>query len=279
MHLAREIVKGKTTLTPSEINELCARIWDLYSNEPNIVETRDQEVYYIGDLHGDLKSTELIRDRILEKPGASFVFLGDYVDRGPKQIETINLVMALAIENSSRVIMIRGNHESREVSSRYGFRDTVLDQFSKDIYDTYCNVFRVFPVAGLSRSGVFSCHGGIPEGVTSLEEIQELDRMHEDFPSPTLWQLVWNDPADDPSRFRPSRRGGNSRYFGAIAFREFTKATGIKRFIRAHEVFKNGYKTFFGGKLISVFSTPYSRGIQPKILRLEADTTVTPIDL
>jgi diadenosine tetraphosphatase ApaH/serine/threonine PP2A family protein phosphatase len=175
--------------------------------------------------------------------------------------------------------MIRGNHESRAVSSRYGFKDTVFDQYSKEVFDTYCNAFKVLPVGGLSRSGVFSCHGGIPEGVSSIEEIQELDRMDEDFPSPTLWQLVWNDPVDDHSRFRPSMRGGNSRCFGVIAFREFTKATGIKRFIRAHQVFNNGYKTFFGGKLVSVFSTPYRKDIRPKILRLEADTKVTPIDL
>ncbi|MFX1369016.1 MAG: metallophosphoesterase [Promethearchaeota archaeon] len=279
MHLAREIVQGKTTLTPSEIDHLCAKLWDLYSDEPNIVETPDQDAYYIGDLHGDLRSAELVRDRILQKRASSFIFLGDYVDRGPAQIETINLVMALAIENSSRVLMIRGNHESREVSSRYGFRDAVLDQYSKETYDTYCNAFKVLPLAGFTRSGVFACHGGIPEGVNSLEEIQKLNRMYEDFTSPTLWQLVWNDPADDPSRFRPSLRGGNSRYFGAIAFREFTKATGIARFIRAHEVFQSGYKTFFGGKLVSVFSTSYNRGIQPRILRLDSDTKITPIDL
>jgi diadenosine tetraphosphatase ApaH/serine/threonine PP2A family protein phosphatase len=140
-------------------------------------------------------------------------------------------------------------------------------------------MFQFLPIGGLSRTGVFSCHGGIPEGVSSITEIQELDRINEDFPSPTLWQIVWNDPTDNHSRFSPSIRGGNSRYFGAIAFREFTKAAGIKKIIRAHQVFSRGYKVFFGGGLVSVFSTPYNRGIEPKILRLDEDTQITPIDL
>lgn len=50
-----------------------------------------------------------------------FLFLGDYVDRGPRGVETIVLLFALKIEYPQHVFLLRGNHEEAQTSRLYGF--------------------------------------------------------------------------------------------------------------------------------------------------------------
>ncbi|MHA2021533.1 MAG: metallophosphoesterase [Candidatus Thorarchaeota archaeon] len=268
MLLAKQVLQGKTDLTSEEIEQLVGTLRDQYKDLSNVVETPRRNVYYVGDLHGELHSAQAARKLLQDSRDASMVFLGDYADRGPQQVETINLVFSLAIEYPKRVIVLRGNHESDNIARIYGFYNAVKGKYSPDVFDIYCSGFKVLPLAGLSSNGIFSCHGGIPEGVETLDQIQEVDRFHENIQNPIAFQLTWNDPSEGDFRFSPNWRGGGSRIYGRLAFNEFAESFELKLMFRAHQVFPEGVQTFFDEKLISVFSSAYSNRVKPKIVYL-----------
>ena len=80
------------------------------------------KVAVFGDFHGAVHS--LVRELVglAERglldaqtlrlaPGMHLLFLGDYVDRGAWGVETLAIVMRLALANPGRVFPVRGNHE------------------------------------------------------------------------------------------------------------------------------------------------------------------------
>ncbi len=72
-------------------------------------------VYAIGDIHGSLqKLRDLIKlcKRHADGLLATFIFLGDYIDRGPDSRGVIAMLMDLQLRQPHRVIALKGNHEA-----------------------------------------------------------------------------------------------------------------------------------------------------------------------
>lgn len=279
LEVVRSILSGINDVSRDEIEQLTGMIRDHYRESPNVIEIPHQNIIFVGDLHGEFNSIASVQKLITKYPTHNFLFLGDYADRGPSQIETFNLVMALTLKYPDRIQMLRGNHESDEVAQRYGFYSEVTRKFSFEVYSKYLEVFQVLPMAAFSPDNIFACHGGIPEGVSSIEEIQKCDRHDLNFPDNTLFQIVWNDPKEADFGFAANSRGYKVKSFGHTAFQEFSNNVGFKLMFRAHEVFPDGYKTFFGDKLYSVFSAAYRGASIPTVLRLGGSFAVDPIRL
>ncbi len=78
-----------------------------------------------GDIHGqfhDLK--ELFKIGKLSviywvggtPPDTNYLFMGDYVDRGYYSVETVTLLVCLKVRFKDRLTILRGNHESRQIT-------------------------------------------------------------------------------------------------------------------------------------------------------------------
>jgi serine/threonine protein phosphatase 1 len=71
--------------------------------------------YAIGDIHGSLEKLRELIGKCRQHAGGrpvTFVFLGDYIDRGPDSRGVVRTVMQLQSEQGGGVIALKGNHEA-----------------------------------------------------------------------------------------------------------------------------------------------------------------------
>lgn len=72
-------------------------------------------IYAIGDIHGSLSKLRQLMARCEQHAAGqpmTFVFLGDYVDRGPDSAGVIRTVIDLQSKIGERVVALKGNHEA-----------------------------------------------------------------------------------------------------------------------------------------------------------------------
>lgn len=256
--------------------ELLTRVTKVLKKEPLLITLPDGPLVFVGDTHGDWEATLSIIEQYWDSP-TTFVFLGDYVDRGPRQVENINLLFSLKCQAPERLILLRGNHETESINRRYGFYSEVKDKLG-DLTEEYARSFQELPLAAVSnRRGTFAVHGGIAEGLEEIGEINELPREKE-IENHITFQLLWNDPKEKIQGFKPNPRGGGSRLYGRDVTEEFLERNGLKFIIRAHEVFEQGYHEFFDGLVISLFSCRcYRRPMEGKVLHIDSDGVQRPV--
>ena len=103
------------------IKVVCAKVKEILSHEDNVVAV-PAPVTVVGDVHGQfLDVVELFRVGG-EVPNTNYLFLGDYVDRGAASVETITYLILLKLRYPKRFHLLRGNHESRQITQVYGFQ-------------------------------------------------------------------------------------------------------------------------------------------------------------
>ena len=91
----------------------------LFENENLLLEFKleeNEEAYIIGDIHGNLESLLKLYEIINKKNPKLVIFLGDIVDRGPKQVECLVFVLALKILEPDKYFILKGNHETLEMN-------------------------------------------------------------------------------------------------------------------------------------------------------------------
>lgn len=66
-------------------------------------------IYAIGDIHGCYKALKKLLSTIPSKPKDQFIFLGDYVDKGPDTKKVIDLLLDFSKQYTTT--FVQGNHE------------------------------------------------------------------------------------------------------------------------------------------------------------------------
>ena len=252
-------------------------------------------MYVFGDFHGNIADliafAKLMWPLGMHLTPGSFLFLGDYVDRGQYSIEVLSYLFAQKIMLPDKVFLLRGNHELRSVNgweahfgnrcflgqlkARYG------SNIGKDLWQKANAVFDCLPFAATIDDVIFCVHGGIPRPLSATESaLESINKIPCPFAVQVLAiderskqikqlssDLLWSDPAQheqeehlDNTGFGEGERGPGAICYGDKAIQNFLDTTGMSHIVRAHEPTQKGINISKGGRVITIFSTSRVNG-------------------
>lgn len=249
---------GKVTkavcLKNAEITAICHAARELFLSQPSLLEL-NAPVKIVGDIHGQY--TDLLRMFELcgFPPNSNFLFLGDYVDRGKQSLETILLLLCYKLKFPENFFLLRGNHESANVTRVYGFYDECKRRTTIKIWKGFIDTFNALPIAAIVASKIFCVHGGLSPSLQSLDDIRQIARPTDVPDYGLLNDLLWSDPAEIETDWEASERGV-SYCFGKKVILDFLAKFDMDLVCRAHMVVEDGYEFFTDRVLVTVFSAP-----------------------
>ena len=101
-----------------------------FQKQPTLIET-DGPINVCGDIHGQYSDLMRIFHAIGPPQNERYLFLGDYVDRGPRSLEVnelhflsqfiqllqvISLLLACKVQWPNHIFLLRGNHELSHIN-------------------------------------------------------------------------------------------------------------------------------------------------------------------
>jgi serine/threonine-protein phosphatase PP1-1 len=171
----------------------------------------------------------------------NYIFLGDFVDRGYFSLETFTLLMCLKAKFPDRVTLVRGNHESRQITQVYGFYEECQTKYGNaSVWKACCQVFDFLALAAVVDGKVLCVHGGLSPEIRTLDQIRVVARAQEIPHEGAFCDLVWSDP-EDVDTWAVSPRGAGW-LFGDKVASEFNHVNGLQLIARAHQLVNEGYK-------------------------------------
>ncbi|KAK3387585.1 Metallo-dependent phosphatase-like protein [Podospora didyma] len=203
-----------------------------------------------------------------------FVFLGDFVDRGYFSLETFTLLMCLKAKYPDRIVLVRGNHESRQITQVYGFYEECQQKYGNaSVWKSCCQVFDFLVLAAIVDGTVLCVHGGLSPEIRTIDQIRVVARAQEIPHEGAFCDLVWSDP-EDIETWAVSPRGAGW-LFGDKVATEFNHVNGLTTIARAHQLVNEGYKFHFEEKsVVTVWSAPnycYRCGNVASIMNVDKD--------
>ncbi|HEV2736430.1 MAG TPA: metallophosphoesterase family protein [Longimicrobiaceae bacterium] len=220
------------------------------------------EVWFVGDLHGDLLALETALQHIDRSGGgadARIVFLGDLFDDGGHAAEVVLRVFELLLDGPMRVTVLAGNHDEALVFRDGRFLSTVLPSDFTDWLNAnpdhpwagrlgrlVARFFARAPRALFFPDGLLAAHAGVP---------------HTDLHAALAETGDWNDPrvlqdfvwlrAHPRARKRIPNRTTRGSEFGREDFAAFCEVAAragrpVDRMIRGHDHVEERFAVYPG---------------------------------
>lgn len=151
-----------------------------FQSEDRLIKV-NSPAYVFGDIFGNLDDL-LCFEKLLWQPfpivSSHYVFLGNYVDKGNWGIECAIYLLALKIISPMKFMLLRGNHETREVNTKDGFLKECVAKYGEQDGTKICEVinciFDKMPFAAIIDESIFCSHSGLPISAHKAEEVNKV---------------------------------------------------------------------------------------------------------
>lgn len=257
--------------------ELAKECQAIIESQPNLLKLRTP-VKIFGNLHGNFQDLMRFFD-VWKAPNENplggdidsfaYLFLGNYVDRGSRSLETICLLLALKLKYPDQIYLLRGSHEDRLINSVYGFGEECKRRLHEDINDpnsafqSINNAFAWFPFGALIENKILCVHSGIGPNLTKLDDIAKINRpieMSSDSSTSEqeiMYNALWSYPNETKLGYQnmPCKEiSRNAIKYGKDKVEEFIRINNLEMIIRGHENIMEGFETFADGRLLTITS-------------------------
>ena len=248
-------LKQGQVLPERDLRILCEKLKEILIEESN-VQPISAPVTICGDIHGQFYDLLELFNKGGEIPDTRYVFMGDFVDRGYHSVETFQYLMCLKLKWPNCITLLRGNHETRQTSTVYGFYDETIRKYGNANPWKYCTeVFDYLGIAAIIEGKIFCVHAGLSPDIKTLDQIRLFERRMEIPHEGPFCDLMWSDP-EDIETWALSPRGAGW-LFGSRVTTEFNHINDLELIARAHQLVMTGYKYWFKEEnLITVWSAP-----------------------
>jgi len=105
--------------------------------------------------------------------------------------------MCLKVKYPANITLLRGNHESRQLTNVYGLYDEVMRKYGNaNAWKYFTEVFDCLGIAAVVDGYVFCVHGGLSPEIRTIDQINIIER-HVEIPQEGVFHdLMWSDPDD-----------------------------------------------------------------------------------
>ncbi|KAF3528597.1 hypothetical protein DY000_02042293 [Brassica cretica] len=248
-------VKDGEHLSEDELQLLCEYVKEILIEESN-VQPVNSPVTVCGDIHGQFHDLMKLFQTGGHVPDTNYIFMGDFVDRGYNSLEVFTILLLLKARHPANITLLRGNHESRQLTQVYGFYDECQRKYGNANAWRYCtDVFDYLTLSAIIDGTVLCVHGGLSPDVRTIDQIRLVDRNCEIPHEGPFCDLMWSDP-EDIETWAVSPRGAGW-LFGSRVTTEFNHINKLDLVCRAHQLVQEGLKYMFQDKgLVTVWSAP-----------------------
>ncbi|KAH0576200.1 Serine/threonine-protein phosphatase [Spironucleus salmonicida] len=255
----RKLILGKTVIPYQQLLDLVELSTVYLKSLPNVERFDHDDYRVIGDLHGMYQSLQYVIPGKLDQ-NIRYVFIGDYVDRGFFGVEILFVLLSLLLEHKNNIILLRGNHETRQISQAGGFYLELIIKYSTQnyeniddvilLYDAFVDLFHSLQLSCESKSAVFVHAGPCKIHISKLQQIdrfREIDiiNANEDPLSDLLWS-DYNKNQIESFIFNENRGIGSK-------FNNFLLFSDKKQLFRGHSMVDGFLEE---NNVITVFSVP-----------------------
>ncbi|HAU30068.1 TPA: hypothetical protein DCW54_00300 [Candidatus Dependentiae bacterium] len=247
-------------------------------------------LYLVGDLHGDTGPIKALLKKLTAENAYNaetgkisnmiyIALLGDYIDRGRSSLGVLDQITKLITVNPDQIILLRGNHECKDMAlHEEGFlsclKKFITDsQKAKDILNEFLQVFWRLPVAVFIEHGDqkhrFALVHGCVNPIMPAKQADIIKSKLNSSETSLYWALekgaastyLWSDVAYSDQEIAFPQKNQNRGDYGFLLYknhvREWLKKFELQHLFRAHQqqndlflytkVLKFPYLMFSGG--------------------------------
>ena len=247
------------TIKEDECDYVIDKSYEIFQKEESLLKIK-APLYICGDIHGQYYDLLRVFDILNYPPQSTFLFLGDYVDRGKQSLECLLLLLCLKIQYPDKIFLLRGNHESEALNKIYGFYDECKRRLSIKCFKKITNLFNMMPISALINENILCMHGGLSKDLQNIEQINKILRPTDIPNEGLLCDLLWSDPNESLTEdFGPNERN-ISVTFSKDYVKNFVEKNNLDLICRAHQVVEEGFEFFADMKLVTIFTAPNYMG-------------------